>query len=327
MIVVTGGSGFVGSHLVRLLLARGEKVRIADRREPPCDIALSADFVSVDICDDATLRTVFCDAVVVYHLAANPQLWAHRRGEFQRVNYWGTVHVLQAALRHRVRRIVHVSTESILTRRGLEDVITENQDVSRREVIGPYCLSKWRAERYVWLLARAGAPVTIVNPTLPIGPGDWLRTPPTQMILDICLGKRPAYVVGELNLIDVRDVALGLAAAAERPPSEHRYILGGENWTIRQLFDTVARLAGVPPPRWRIPYPLALTVAYADEFLADLTGRPPQATVTGVKLTRRRMHFDTQRTREVLCLLPRPVIQSLQEMIAWFREVRWLPRG
>jgi dihydroflavonol-4-reductase len=324
VIVVTGGSGFVGSHLVRLLLARGEKVRIADRREPPSDIAPSAEFVPVDICDDTTLRTVFCDAKVVYHLAANPQLWAPHRGEFLRVNYWGTVHVLRAALRQGVRRIVHVSTESILTRRGQKEVIAETQDVSRGELIGPYCLSKWRAERYAWLLARAGAPVTIVNPTLPIGPGDWLRTPPTQMILDVCRGKRPAYVAGELNLIDVRDVALGLAAAAERPPAEHRYVLGGENWTIRQLFDTVARLAGVPPPRWRIPYPLALAIAYGDEFLSDLTGGPPQATVTGVKLTRRRMHFDTQRTWGLLRLQPRPVIQSLQEMIAWFREVRWL---
>lgn len=324
MIVVTGGSGFVGGHLVRLLLARGEKVRIADRREPPSDIAPSVDYVPVDICDDTTLRTVFCDADVVYHLAANPQLWIRRRGEFQRVNFWGTVHVLQAALRAGVRRIVHVSTESILTRRGQKDVIPENQDVSRREVIGPYCLSKWRAERHARLLARAGAPITIVNPTLPIGPGDWLRTPPTQMILDVCLGKRPASVAGELNLIDIRDVALGLVAAAELAPSDRRYVLGAENWTIHRLFNTVAHLAGVVPPRWRIPYPLALTVAYVDEFLADLTGRPPEATVTGVKLTRRRMHFDTRRTWELLGLQPRPVIQSLEEMISWFRDIRWL---
>jgi dihydroflavonol-4-reductase len=296
-----------------------------DCREPAKDIAQVVDYARVDIRDDSPLRNVFCDAEVVYHLAANPQLWTHKRGEFFRINYWGTVHVLQESLRCGVRRIVYVSTESILTRQGQKDVIAESQEVSRRDVIGPYCLSKWRAERYAWLLARVGAPVIVVNPTLPIGPGDWLRTPPTQMILDVCLGKRPVYVAGELNLIDVRDVALGLIAAAERARPDHRYVLGAENWTIRQLFETVAQLAHVPPPRWRIPYPLALTVAYANEFLADLTGYPPQATVTGVKLTRRRMHFDNRRTREILNLQPRPVIHSLEQMISWFREVRWIP--
>lgn len=325
MIVVTGGSGFIGTHLVRLLLERGEKVRIVDCREPAKDIAQAVDYAHVDIRDYSTLRNAFCGADVVYHLAANPQLWTHKRGEFFRVNYWGTVHVLQASLGCGVRSIVYVSTESILTRSGQTEVIAEHQDVSRREVIGPYCLSKWRAERYAWLLGRAGAPVIIVNPTLPIGPGDWLRTPPTQMILDVCLGKRPVYVAGELNLIDVRDVALGLVAAAERGRPLHRYVLGAENWTIHQLFDVVARLAHVPPPRWRIPYSLALTVAYANEFLADLTGNPPQASITGVKLTRRRMHFDNRRTLEMLHVHPRPIMRSLEEMISWFREVRWIP--
>ncbi|MCE9567495.1 MAG: SDR family oxidoreductase [Planctomycetes bacterium] len=324
--VVTGGAGFIGSHLVRLLVERGERVRVIDRpgvkfqHLPP-----NIDIASADIRDRAAVRAAVRGCGTVYHLAANPQLWTHHRADFNRVNYLGTVHVLEEALAAGATRILHTSTESILTRSRQTSAIAEDQDVPARDVIGPYCRSKFRAERFAFHLARSGAPVVIVNPTLPIGPGDWGRSPPTQMMLDFCLGKRSAYLDGDLNLMDVRDVAAGMIAAMERGRPGVRYLLGAENWSIRSVFGYLAKLTGLPEPRWRVPYPVALTAAYVSEFVSDVfTARIPAATVTGVKLTRRKMHFDATRSLAELRVVPRPVRESIAEAVAWFKAVGWL---
>jgi dihydroflavonol-4-reductase len=324
--VVTGGAGFVGSHLVQQLVQRGEPVRVVDqptarRDHLPLD---QIEFVAADIRDRAAVRAALAGCGVVYHLAANPQLWTRCRADFHRVNYLGAVHVLDEALRAGARRVLHTSTESILTRTEQSTPIAEDQDVPAADVIGPYCRSKFRAERYAFHLARSGAPVVIVNPTLPVGPGDWGRTPPTQMMLDFCQGKRTAYLDGELNLIDVRDVAAGMIAAMTTGRPGVRYLLGAENWSIRSVFAYLAKLTGLPEPRWRVPYPVALLAAYVSEFVADVfTGRIPAASVTGVKLTRRRMHFDASRSLAELGLTPRPVSATLAEVVAWFRMLHW----
>jgi dihydroflavonol-4-reductase len=221
--------------------------------------------------------------------------------------------------------VLHTSTESILTRARQTGPIAEDQEVSVRDVIGPYCRSKFLAERHALRLGRAGAPVVVVNPTLPVGPGDRGRSPPTQMMLDFCRGKRREYLDAELNLIDVRDVADGMVRAMERGRPGRRYLLGHENLSIRDVFRLLGGLTGLPGPRWRVPYGVALAAAYVGEWVADVvTHRPPAATVTGVKLTRRRMHFDARRSLEELRLAPRPVGQSLAEAVAWFGEVGWL---
>jgi dihydroflavonol-4-reductase len=145
------------------------------------------------------------------------------------------------------------------------------------------------------------------------------------MMLDFCLGKRAAYLDGDLNLIDVRDVAAGMIAAIEKGRPGVRYLLGAENWSIRSVFGYLARLTGLPEPKWRVPYPVALAAAYVSEFAADVvTGRIPAATVTGVKLTRRRMHFDATRSLAELGIVPRPARESIAEALAWFREVGWV---
>jgi dihydroflavonol-4-reductase len=325
-VLVTGGAGFIGSHLVRKLVERGHSVRVLDRPAANRDhLPLDRiDYFPADIRNGEAVRAAVRGCRFVYHLAANPQLWTRRRGHFHQVNYIGTVNVLSAALASGAERILHTSTESILTRTRQTTPIAEDQDVPSREVIGPYCRSKFRAERYAFHLARGGAPVVIVNPTLPIGPGDWGRSPPTQMLLDCCRGKRSAYLDAELNLIDVRDVAEGMIRAMERGRTGVRYLLGSENWSIRTVFEYAARLAGVPGPRWRVPYPVALTAAYISELWADVvTGAIPAATATGVKLTRRRMHFDARRSLDELGLQPRPMDQTLAETAAWFRSLGW----
>ncbi len=221
---------------------------------------------------------------------------------------------------------MYTSTESILTRDRQSTAIAEDQHVTARDVIGPYCRSKYLAERHAFRLARSGAPVVIVNPTLPVGPGDWGRSPPTQMLLDFCRGKRREYIDAELNLIDVRDVAEGMIRAMEVGRPGRRYLLGHENVSIKQVFDALADLTGLPKPDRRVPYPVALTAAYVSEWISDvITHRPPAATVTGVKLARRRMHFEARQSLAELGLHPRPIRQSLADALAWFRSVGWVP--
>lgn len=324
MILITGGAGFIGSHLVRLLVERGNAVRVLDRPDAKVDhLPLNhIEFVQADIRDRDAVRAAVRGCQQVYHLAANPQLWARRRSDFHRVNYMGTVHVLDEAVAAGAERILHTSTESILTRARQTFAIGEDQVITKHDVIGPYCLSKYRAEQHAFRLAARGAPVVIVNPTLPVGPGDWGRSPPTQMMLDFCLGKRSAYLDAELNMIDVRDVALGMVRAMEVGEPGRRYLLGAENWSIRTVFEHLAHLTGLPKPRWRVPYGIALTAAYISEFIADVfTHTIPAASITGVKLTRRRMHFDASRSLAALGLSPRPIAETLREVVQWFRQV------
>jgi dihydroflavonol-4-reductase len=326
-ILVTGGAGFIGSHLVRMLVDRGERVLVLDRPGAATShLPLERiDVVSADICDRANLEKYMRGCREVYHLAAIPHLWARPRGSFRRVNFQGTVNVLESALAAGVPRILHTSTESILTRACQTTPIAEDQHVSVRDIVGPYCRSKFLAERFAQKLAASGAPIVIVNPTLPVGPGDFGRSPPTQMIFDFCLGNRKEYVDAELNLIDVRDVAQGMIRAMERGRCGRRYILGNENLSVREVFRILARLTGLPEPDRRIPYPVALAAAYASEWLADvMTHRAPAATVTGVKLTRRRMHFDPRRSMADLALEPRSVSETIAETVSWFRSVGWL---
>jgi len=325
--LVTGGAGFIGSHLTRLLSARGDSVRVLERPGARADHLpiRGVELVRADICDRSAVERAVVGCDVVYHLAANPQLWTRRKGHFRRVNFEGTRIVLESAWAAGARRIVHVSTESILTRSRQLAAIAEDQCVPAGEVIGPYCRSKWLAERHAFRLACAGAPVIIANPTLPVGPGDVNRTPPTQLLLDCCRGKRRFYVDAELNLVDARDVAQGLILVADKGRFGCRYLLGGEDWTIRRLFTWLAQATGSPPPRWPVPYPVALLVALVSEWAADVvTGEIPAASVTGVRLTRRTMRFDARRTRAELGWSVRPVVESLAAAVQEFRVRGWL---
>jgi dihydroflavonol-4-reductase len=283
------------------------------------------DVVRADIRNRAAVAKAVQGCRQVYHLAANPQLWTQQRGVFYQVNYLGAVNILEAAVAAGAHRIVHTSTESILTRSEVSAPIVANQRISARDIVGPYCRSKYLAERYALRVGRAGAPVVVVNPTLPVGPGDWGRSPPTQMLLDYCRGKRREFVDAALNLVDVRDVADGMIQACERARPGRRYLLAGENLSLRAIFGILARLTGLPEPNRRVPYALALGAAYISEWLADLiTHHCPAATVTGVKLTRRRMHFDPGPSLVELGIYLRPITQSLADELAWFRSVGWL---
>ena len=319
--VVTGGAGFIGSHLVDRLNGEGRAVRVVER--PGAEVGHLPDGVEVvraDIRDRDATRRAMAGATRVFHLAANPNLWARDRRDFAAVNHQGTVHVLDAALEAGAARIVHVSTESILTRARSSGPISEDVEIRMSDAVGPYCRSKLLAEREAMARARSGAAVVVVNPTMPVGPGDRGVSPPTRLIRDFCLGRLPARMDCTLNLIDVRDVADGIVRAIERGEPGRRYLLGGENLTLLDLLQTLSDLSGVPVPRWSVPYPVGLVVAYVSEFWSDhVSGRMPKATVTGVRLTQRTMHFDASRSLAALGLTPRPIRESLADAVAWLR--------
>lgn len=335
--LVTGGCGFIGHHLVRLLATRGERVRVLDWRRPAADNGIFAglpsgavEFRQGDIADPATVDAAVAGVSRVYHLAANPNLWARDASVFERVNLGGTLNVLAAAERHRPERVVYTSTESILA--GLRGaargsaMIDEDIALSVDDMPGPYCRSKFLAERAALDAAANGLPVVVVNPTLPIGPGDRLLTPPSRMLLDFLGGRTPAYLETAFNMIDVRDAALGHILAAERGRTGQRYILGGENLTMSGLLALLAEISGRPVPRLRIPYWLAYAYSAVDEFVADrITGKPPRAPLTGVRLARHAMHFDNSRALAELGLQPRPLRRALTDAVAWFRNEGLLP--
>ncbi len=326
MILVTGGGGFIGSHLVNQLVATGERVRVLEG--PAAGVSHlplhAIELVRGDIRCVEEVRDAVRDCRQVYHLAANPNLWTRVPSDFDAVNHQGTCNVLNQAVRAGAERILYTSTESILAGVVAGDQPVENFRLNGEKMIGAYCRSKLKGEQEAFRLADAGAPVVVVCPTLPIGPGDHHLTPPSRMTLAFCQGKLPAYLDCEFNMVDVRDVATGMRAAMKVGRPGVRYLLGGVNLRLIEWLKLVGRLAGRKAPRWEIPYALALLVAYASEWTANhLTGRMPLATVTGVKLTRYSMHFTAERSREELGLTSRDVEESARDTIAWFRQKGW----
>jgi dihydroflavonol-4-reductase len=319
--IVTGGAGFIGSHLVSQLVNCGQQVRVIERPGAAIDhLPAAARVFFADIRDRAALEPAIEGGRWVYHLAANPNLWARDRRQFEEVNHQGTVNVLDASLAAGAERVLHTSTESILTKAKASGLIDENIEISLSDAIGPYCRSKLLAEQYAFSLASRGHPVVVANPTIPVGPGDRGNSPPTRLIVEYCRRNLPAIMDCSLNLIDVRDVARGLSLVMERGQPGRRYLLGHSNLTLAAFLGLLQELTGVPVPRWRVPYSVAIAVAWFSEFLADhCTGRAPKATLTGVRLARRIMHFDSSRSLAELGLQPRSIRESVADAVSWLR--------
>jgi dihydroflavonol-4-reductase len=316
--LVTGGNGFIGRHLVRLLRDRGDRVRVVDLDggAPPMD---GVEQIVGDIRDADVMRRATDGAAVVHHLAAIPDLWRRDTDDFTSVNVEGTRIVLDAARAAGVRRIVVASTESILKSwrgsgpPGIGDAFDR---LSPADVPGAYCRSKLAADRLVSQAARAGAPVVIMHPTMPIGPGDRRLTPPTAMILGFLRRRHPAYYDAAFNLVDARDAAAGFVAAEATPPGS-RFILAGENIRLGALLRRLEAMTGIAMPRLRLPYGAALGYAAVVETWATLVSRqPPPATVAGVRLVRTPLSFDSAESWRALGLEPRALTDSLGDLIA-----------
>lgn len=275
--------------------------------------------------DRGVLARAFAGVDRVFHLAGNPNLWAPDPTIFHEVNFEGTCRVLDAAADAGTERIIHTSTESILKninapRSSRNAMIDEIVGHTINDVPGPYCRSKFRAEAAALAAAAAGLPVVIVNPTMPVGPGDLLLTPPTKLILGLLNGTIPAYLDYDFNLVDARDAALGHILAAEKGRIGERYILGNENLGMSRLLAELARLSGLSMPRHRIPYWFALAAAMVSEGASNITGKPPLAPITGVRLARSSMGFDCRKARTELGWECRPLAVSIADTISDLRE-------
>lgn len=330
-VLVTGGLGFIGQYVVDLLRSRQDAVRILDVAQPEHRLP-DVDYVTGSIVDRVCVAQAMQGIQEVYHLAANAGLWSPRKQDFLTVNQMGTRTVLEEAEAAGVERVVHTSTESILkSYRRKYDATTETDESVRLtfdDMPGPYCQGKFLAEQEAFAAAARGLPVVIVNPTIPIGPGDRRLTPPSRMILGFLNGTYPAYLESTLNMIDARDVALGHLLAGEKGRPGERYILGHINLPLSELLSILEELTGWPMPRRRVPYWFALTVSAVGEWVADyLTHKPPVSPLTGVRLARSPLLFSNAKAREELGLTFRPLRDSLRDAIDWYGERQLLRRA
>ncbi len=315
--LVTGGGGFIGSHLVQTLLENGEAVRVLELPDVP--LPEDVEVVRGSICDAEVVRCALKGVRRVYHLAANPNLWAVKKSDFNRVNFEGTRTIFAEVAKHDIEVVVYTSTESILTGNVDKDsFFAVEMERKLGQMPGPYCRSKYLAEQEAFKAAQAGMPVVVVAPTLPVGPGDRLITPPTRMILDFVNSKNPVYLDCGFNMVDVRDVAKGHLLAAEHGVHGERYILGNENLTLGQLLRWIEEITGLVMPKRRIPYWLALMTGVITEFVADhVTHCPPRAPLTGIRLAHHPMYFDSSKAINQLGFPQNSVRKALEDEINW----------
>ena len=322
MDLVTGGTGFVGAHLVRALLARGRAVRCLVRRGSRRDNleGLDVEIAFGDVRDRVSLARALGGVATLYHCAADYRLWAKDPEELNSVNVAGTQNVFAAAAEAGVAKVVYTSSVGALGLNADGSPANETTPVTREEVVGRYKKSKYDAERAAEAWAGRGLPLVIVNPSTPVGELDVKPTPTGQMILDFVNGRLPAYVDTGLNVVDVRDVAQGHLLAAERGRIGEKYILGNRNMTLKEILDTLSRLTGLPAPTVRLPHAVPLAVAAASTFLANLTGRPPRVSLESVRMSMHRMFFDAGKAVSELGFPQSPVEEALLRAVSWFRE-------
>lgn len=317
---VTGASGFVGSAVVRLLLDRGESVRVLMR--PGSDRAnlagLDVEIATGDLCDRGSLVAGMRGARSVYHVAADYRLWSRRDCDIYRSNVDGTDNVLRAASEAGAVRIVYTSSVCTLGVNHNGVPANEMTPVCERSMIGAYKISKYQAEEKARAWIARGGPIVIVNPSTPIGPRDIKPTPTGLMVKQSALGQMPAYVNTGLNFVHVDDVARGHLLAHDKGRIGERYILGGYNLTLRALLWLIADLVGRPPPEAEIPRVAIYPIAFMAEAISRITGHAPLATVNGVRLAKKLMYFSSAKAQAELGYSFRPLRETLYEAIASF---------
>jgi dihydroflavonol-4-reductase len=324
--LVTGATGFVGAAVARALLAEGWEVRAlvrgnSDRRNVA---TLAVEQVVGDLTDAASIDRALAGCEAAFHVAADYRLWAPQPQELYRTNVDGTGHLLDAAWRAGVRRIVYTSSVATVGLPALGGAGAEDTAVGLADMIGHYKRSKFLAEERAREAAARGVPVVIVNPSTPIGPGDVKPTPTGQIVVDAARGRTPAYVDTGLNIVHVDDVAAGHLLAFHRGRIGERYILGGDDMTLREILTLIAQLVGRAPPRIRLPHGAVLPLAYVSELYARLTGRPPRVTVEGVRMARKRMFFSSAKAVRELGYHWRPSAEAFADALRWFKTNGYL---
>ena len=323
-VLVTGANGFIGSAIVRTLLGKGFDVRALVRKNSDCRNlhGLPVALVHGDLTEPASLGPALDGCEALFHVGALYRLWSPNSEQFYRTNVEGTRNIMLAALSAGVGRVVYTSSIATLGTAGNQRVADERTVINRKVLTGHYKRSKVLAEYEVFKLIKTHAlPAVITNPTAPVGPGDIKPTPTGRLIRDAAAGRIPAYVNTGLNIVHVDDVAEGHYLAFKNGEVGEKYILGGENISLKQILESVAAMTERSPPMLRISPNLVLPLAYLAEFWARLTsGNEPMMTVAGVKLSKQVMYFSSEKARHTLGYQPRQAIQALEDAVAWFRR-------
>jgi dihydroflavonol-4-reductase len=318
--LVTGATGFLGSHVARQLAARGERVRVLVR--PTSDTravdGLEAERFAGDLRDASSLDRALAGVSHVFHVAADYRLWARNPRDIYESNVTGTRNLLEAARRTGVEKFVYTSTVATIAVPRKDGLPDESTHSSVEEMVGHYKRSKFEAEQCAMRAAEAGLPVVIVNPTTPVGPGDWKPTPTGKIIVDFLNGRMPGYVDTGLNFVPVEDCAAGHLLAAERGRIGERYILGGCNLTLKELLDKLAAISGPPAPRWKIPHAVAYVAACVDTLVSGALRREPQIPLEGVRMARHKMFVDASKATRDLGFSPGPIEGALERAVRWY---------
>jgi dihydroflavonol-4-reductase len=320
---VTGATGFVGSHVARALAEQGAELRLLVRaNSDPRNIeGLKAERVIGDLREPASLEKAISGCEVVFHVAADYRLWVRDPEQMYKANVEGTRAILNAAKKNGVRRVVYTSSVATMRFTSNGHPAEENSPVSLANMIGPYKRSKFMAEQVALEAGRSGMDVVVVNPTTPVGERDIKPTPTGRIIVDFLKKKFPAYVDTGLNLVDVRECAGGHVAALEKGRSGERYILGGENLTLKQILDKLAEITGLPSPKVKVPYVMALATGVVDEVVTGrILGREPRATIDAVRMGRKKMFVTSAKAERELGWRPVPVDDALRRAVEWFRN-------
>ncbi len=325
-VLVTGATGFVGSHVARLLVERGFEVRALARKTSRTDHLTNCETYFGDLQDPASLRSAIRGCTQLFHVAADYRLWSRDPQELYRSNVDGTRNILTAARDEGVERVVYTSTVGALGIPSSGTPGTETTPVCIDNMVGHYKRSKYLAEQEALRSFREDLlPVVIVNPSTPVGEGDIKPTPTGKIIVDFLNRKMPAYIQTGLNLVDVRDVAKGHVLAAERGVPGEKYILGNLNITLRDILRLLAQATGLPAPTKRIPYSVAYAAAAADTFLfGTILRSEPHIPLEGVKMARKLMYFDSAKAVRELGFPQSPVNEALARAVDWFRANKYV---
>jgi len=326
--LVTGATGFVGAAVARRLVAAGHDVRAlvrpgSDRRNLD---GLRVEIAAGDLTDPGSLARALSGCTALFHVAADYRLWVPEPEAMYRTNVRGTRDLMAHALAAGVARIVYTSSVAVLGHSADGTPADEETPSTLDDMIGHYKRSKFLAEAEVRRLARdERLPAVIVNPSTPVGPGDVKPTPTGRVIVDAASGRMPAYVDTGLNVVHVDDVADGHLRAFERGRTGERYVLGGENMTLKEILDAICACAGRRPPRVRLPHAVVIPVAALAEGWARVLGRgEPRATLDAARMARTPMYFSSAKAERELDYRPRPAADGIRDAVAWFREHGYL---
>jgi dihydroflavonol-4-reductase len=313
----------VGSHVATVLAEQGAELRLLVRTgsDPKNIQELNADRVIGDLCDPESIDRAMAGCDVVFHVAADYRLWVRDPAQMYRANVEGTQTILQAARKNRVRRVVYTSSVATMGFTVKNLPVDESSPVSLENMIGHYKRSKYMAEEVAIAAGRDGIDVVVVNPSTPVGEQDIKPTPTGRIVVDFLKKKFPAYVDTGLNLVDVRQCARGHVAALEKGRSGERYILGGENLTLKQILDKLAAITGLPSPRVRLPYAVALASGVVDTVVTGVVlRREPRVTLDAVRMGRNKMFVSSLKAERELGWKAVPVDAALRRAVQWFTE-------